>query len=311
MKKPSKNNIIILIIILAIIASFFFLENSSNFKKTFEQVKREEVLRVKREELKKLEILRNNLANLELEAKAVSVYDATSKIKIYGENDTLPLPLASLTKTMTAIVALEESDEKNINISKNAIDSEGEYGLLLGEIWKMTDLIKFTLIISSNDGATAISENDKEFINKMNNKAISIGMKHTLFLNATGLDQEIDTEKKIGAYASSYDANILAIYALKTYPEVFKGTTRAEVVIDSESGISHKVKNTNIIVDKIPNIIFSKTGFTDLAGGNLTIIFKNKNEHDIAVTTLGASIDSRFVDMEKIINMLYNSNYAN
>jgi len=113
MKNLSKNNIIILIIILATIASFFFVQNFDKNIKTAEQAKREEVLRVKREELKKLEILRNNLANLDLEAKAVSVYDATSKIKIYGENDTLPLPLASLTKTMTAIVVLGEDNKKN------------------------------------------------------------------------------------------------------------------------------------------------------------------------------------------------------
>jgi len=307
MRKFSNKNIILAIIILAILASFFFVENSNNIKKTSEEIKREETLRIKRKNLKKLEILRSNLANLELEAKAVSVYDVTSKIKIYGENDTLPLPLASLTKTMTAIVVLGENNKKNINISKNAINVQGEYGLLIGETWKITDLLKFTLISSSNDSATAVSEEDIDFVNKMNNKAKKIGLKNTIFINPTGLDEG----DIVGARGSAFDANTLAVYALQTYPEVFKSTTRVEISINSESGINHKIKNTNVIVDKIPNILFSKTGFTDLAGGNLTIIFKNKNGHDIAVTILGAGIDGRFVDMEKIVNMLYNFNYAN
>jgi D-alanyl-D-alanine carboxypeptidase len=53
----------------------------------------------------------------------------------------------------------------------------------------------------------------------------------------------------------------------------------------------------------MPNILFSKTGYTVLAGGNLTIIFKDKMKHDIAITVLGSTISGRFSDMEKLVNI--------
>ena len=109
-------------------------------------------------------------------------------------------------------------------------------------------------------------------------------------------------------FRSSEDANMLAIYALKTYPEIFKATTLPKISLKSLSNFTHEIKNTNTITNKIPNLLFSKTGFTELAGGNLTIIFKDKLDHEIAVTVLGSSILGRFSDVEKLVNLIYNQN---
>jgi D-alanyl-D-alanine carboxypeptidase len=97
----------------------------------------------------------------------------------------------------------------------------------------------------------------------------------------------------------------MAMYILKAYPEISRVTTMLEINLKSESGFMHNFKNTDILVEKIPNLLFSKTGFTDVAGGSLAIIFKNKNGHDIAVTILGSTFDGRFIDMENIVNVLY------
>lgn len=234
-------------------------------------------------------------------AKAYSIYDITLDQKIYGKNDDVSLPLASLVKTMSVIIALNNyKQDEEIYISENAINQTGDFGIFANEKWNISDLAKLTLISSANDGAYAISEKDPEYLEKMNNKAKRLGMKNTLFLNSTGLD--IDT-KKAGAYGSAEDANIMAIYGLKAYPVIFSATILPEINLKSESGFIHNVKNTDIILDKIPNILFSKTGYTELAGGNLTIIFKDNMKHNIAITVLGSTFSGRFTDMEKLVNI--------
>jgi D-alanyl-D-alanine carboxypeptidase len=135
----------------------------------------------------------------------------------------------------------------------------------------------------------------------MNEKAEEIGMQNFAFLNSTGLDVN---EASSGAYASAKDVNLLNAQALQAFPEIFFSTTFDEAVIISDSGIKHKVKNTDIITEKIPNLLFSKTGYTKLAGGNLSVIFKDKEEHLIAITVLGSTMDGRFSDMEKLVNVL-------
>ena len=299
-----ERGLITLLFILALFASFFFVENY-NLKK--ELSKKINIIEeeINKENLKKIAELKNKINNLSLEAKAISIYDITKKEKIYGKNDDVVLPLASLAKTMTIISVLNDNYEGEVMISPNAIKESGDYGLYKNEKWKITDLAKFSLILSSNDGALALSSYDKDFLNKINNKAGEIGMKNTFFSNSTGLDIN---KEKAGAYGTSLDANTLAIYALKTYPEIFEATTMSNVTLKSLSDFTHKIKNTNTITNKIPNLLFSKTGFTELAGGNLSIIFKDKEGHEIAVTVLGSSVLGRFTDVEKLVNVIYNEN---
>ncbi|MFA6273707.1 MAG: serine hydrolase [Candidatus Paceibacterota bacterium] len=288
-REINKKLLLFVLIIFALEGIFFFI---GDFK--YNQAIRSEE--------KKLEILKNTLANVPVLAKAFSVYDITEQKEIYNKNGDLQLPLASLAKTMTALIVFKNYKlDDEINISQISIEQEGDNGLFVNEKWKVADLIKFTLVASSNDGAVALSQDDENFIEKMNDQAQKIGMNSTVFLNATGLDFD---EELSGVYSSARDANIMAIYALQNYPEVFNITTLAEVNLKSESGFEHNIKNTNIIVDKIPNILFSKTGLTSLAGGNLTIIFVNKEGHEIAITVLGSTIDGRFSDMEKLVNVL-------
>lgn len=245
--------------------------------------------------------IQNELSNVPVEAKAVSVYDVDSNVELYGKDQNESLPLASLVKTMTVLVSLSSNEPGHIiTISQNAIKQDGNYGFFTDEKWKIENLAKFTLIGSANDGAYALSDNDPNFIEKMNDKAKRIGMEHALFSNPTGLD--ID-DKKAGAYASALDVNIMAAFALKAYPNVFLATVLPEMNIKSESGFNHDVKNTDLVLNKINNLYFSKTGFTDVAGGNLTIIFKNKSGHEIAVTVLGSTLKGRFSDMEKLVNI--------
>jgi D-alanyl-D-alanine carboxypeptidase len=263
---------------------------------------------------KKIAQIQNALANIPVQAKAVSIYDETSGKKIYGKNDEEKLPLASLTKIMTVLVALNSHNINDvIPVSSNAIMQEGDYGLFVNEEFNIKDLAEFSLIGSANDGAYAIAESTDNFLEKMNEKAQEIGMENAVFLNSTGLDINANTAglpAQAGAYASAQDVNLMDVDALEEYPEVFSATVMSEITIKSESGVSHNIKNTDEALNKIPNILFSKTGDTPLAGGNLTIIYEDKYGHDIAITVLGSTEDGRFSDMEKIVNTLYNLNYG-
>jgi len=228
--------------------------------------------------------------------------------KIYGRNDEIQMPIASLTKIMTVATALNvHKMDDVVSISLEALKQESDYGFFVNEKFNIKDLAKFTLVGSANDGAFALVKNEDDFLNKMNLKAQKIGAEKTLFLNFTGLDFNTVLA---GAFASAQDVNIMVMYASRAHPEIFDASILPEIKIKSLSGFNHSIKNTNNILDKIPNILFSKTGYTPLAGGNLVIIYKNNYEHNIVITVLGSTIDGRFSDMEKIINVLYDLDYG-
>jgi len=288
----SKNNLLVfLFLIFALEAILFYVGN-------FKLAEKDRLESLKTEEIKTI------LDGIPVLARAVSIYDITENKKIYGKNDNEILPPASLAKIMAVIVALNNYHQDNvISITMDGINQTGDYGLSLNEKWKIKDLAKFTLISSANDGAYALASDDENFLEKMNTKARKIGMENTSFYNFTGLDLDLE---RAGALATAEDVNTMALYARRAYPEIFGVTIMPEINLKSQSGFVHNFKNTNIIVDKIPGLLFSKTGFTEIAGGNLVIIFKDKKGDEIAITVLGSSFEGRFSDMEKIVNVLYN-----
>lgn len=268
-----------------------------------------------------LQNLQTSLDSLPLVAKAVSVYNVDINEKIYGRNDEESLPIASLAKTMTVAVALSGQDkEKFVYLTSSAINQFGDFGLFANEKWKIKDLAQLTLISSANDGAFMLGGmSGTTTLNRMNEKARKIGMGQALFLNFTGLDIILNGTEALplelrdamaGAHASASDANLMAMYLLRAHPDIVEATTKPEITLVSGSGFTHNFKNTNIFLDKTPNLLFSKTGFTEIAGGNLTVIFANKNGIKFAATVLGSTTEERFTDMEKIVNVLYGTDYT-
>src|SRR3989344_30814 len=277
-----------LLLLLAFFALLAILFSAGNFK--FKEIIRLEGAR--------MEKIARELTDLELETRAMQVYDLSENKKLFGVNDDVAMPIASLVKSMTVTLALNTlGEEKIVYISSAAVKQFGDYGLKVGETWRAEELAKFTLLASANDGAYALAESaGPDVLNKMNEKARKIGMENTFFLNVTGLDDlaglPAEASAKAGGFASASDLNALAYYALRAYPELFQATTLPEI---------NGFKNTNPIVGKIPNLLFSKTGFTDLAGGNLSVIFQSGSGELFAVTLLGSTYEGRFADMEKIV----------
>ncbi len=248
--------------------------------------------------------------NLDLEAKAYVVFDVKNQKVLYAKNADAQLPLASLSKMMTAVVVRENLEGEDVIIIKNKdLLTEGDSGLLEGESWYTKDLTDFTLVVSSNDGASALAsaveslrnkDSNKEirFIDLMNDKALQLNMNQTYFLNASGLDIEEKTQS--GSYGSAHDITALFSYALKEHPDLFGATSEEDAIFFSKDTIPHVVSNTNQEMKGISGVFASKTGYTDLAGGNLIVGFDAGIMQPYSIVVLGSSREGRFKDVQKL-----------
>ncbi|MSR71112.1 MAG: D-alanyl-D-alanine carboxypeptidase [Candidatus Taylorbacteria bacterium] len=248
--------------------------------------------------------LKNPFADVVLKAKSAYIIDLEKHVSLFKLNSTLQLPLASLTKIMTAISAEKLSTTTTeVVISAKSLKQEGDNGLRPGEKWKLSDLLKFTLLVSSNDGASAIAGAFTGFVDAMNQNARDIGLPQTYFMNESGLDVSRGLS---GGYGSAEDVAKLFEYAVSHYPDIFLVTKEKKGVFVSENNISHVGENTNKVVSDIPGLIASKTGTTDLAGGNLVIEFLPKEGHPVIIVVMGSTIDGRFDDMLTLVHATKN-----
>jgi len=227
-----------------------------------------------------------------LEAKAACVFDAAKNEFIFELNSDAQLPLASLTKIMTAITAREYLLQTAlVEISEEILAQEGDSGFCPGENWSLADLTDAMLVSSSNDAAFAIAgAAGKDFVKMMNKKAKDIGLTQTYFLNSTGLDF---SEQIAGAYGSCRDMVNLAKYALVRHPQLLEVTTK-----ESYSYGDIIFENTNKLLAKLPVLFGGKTGFSDLAGGNLIVVVDKGLGHPMILVVLGSTFDGRFDDTE-------------
>ncbi|MEX0930709.1 MAG: serine hydrolase [Candidatus Paceibacterota bacterium] len=243
--------------------------------------------------------------NITVTAKSAFVYDVHSKKVLYEKNPDEQLPIASITKLMTALVAHEIIEKTAVvSIPELAILQESASGLMYGETFSFDVLADLMLLSSSNDGAVAIAaaagaalDNAapaQTFVEAMNVRADELGLTETYFRNPTGLDI---SETEAGAFGSARDIASLMEYILKNIPELLEATTQSANVYYNQTGEFHEVENTNHIVNKITGLIGSKTGYTTLAGGNLTVAFDASLNRPIVVVVLGSTYNGRFNDV--------------
>lgn len=249
-----------------------------------------------------------------LEAKSAYVYDLRTGETLYAKNADARLPLASLTKLMSALVASDIAPSYGtIKVTPEALANYGDSGLRPGEKWSLKTLLDFSLLTSSNDGIRAVAlslaaldksnlseaEIIQSFVTAMNKKASDLGLFNTYFLNESGLDE---SEVKSGAYGSAHDISMLLGYILEKKPELLEATREPAAVFVSLDNMAHAGKNTNTLVNTIPGILGSKTGFTDIAGGNVIFAFDPELGRPIVVAVLGSSAEGRFEDAQKLVN---------
>ncbi len=239
-----------------------------------------------------------------LEGKAAIVYDLATGETLYEKNSRSQLPLASLTKLLTVYAASEAlSDASIVTITDTALLSEGESGFMAGEEFAFSELAKLALVSSSNDATAAIAETAAlaratSGKSMLASAASALGLAQTYALNGTGLDESTSVS---GGYGSAKDIAVLSGELLTTAPEIARATVASSYSVRSEAGILHTLPNTNPGIYRVPGALLSKTGFTDLAGGNLVVVYDAGIGHPIAVVVLGSSREGRFADVNALI----------
>jgi D-alanyl-D-alanine carboxypeptidase (penicillin-binding protein 5/6) len=258
--------------------------------------------------------LPQKIESLDIRAESSFVWDVLEQRAIFQKNADEEMPLASITKLMTALVAYElVPNDTSVTISRDASLQESGGNLLSGEVFEIKDLADFALISSSNSAAYTLADSvgallgDRDsvgqFVAGMNIRASELKLNSLKFLNPTGLDV---SEDEAGALGSARDVVFLVEYILKNHPEILTPTIMESTRLYNTKGEYHTANNTDEIVLDIPNLMGSKTGYTDLAGGNLVIAFDTGFNRPVIVAVLGSTRSERFTDVLKIIDEVQN-----
>jgi len=251
---------------------------------------------------------------LDLQVKAaisVKLADNGAENILFDKNINQPLPIASLTKLMTAFVVLENYDlSKEIEITKEAVSQEGNFGkLAIGRIYPVGYLLYPLLMESSNDAAFALANdyegmNRDKFVELMNLASQKMNLENTRFFNPTGLEPE---EDKITTQLNYSTANDL----VKLTKELLKKPLIWEILSTPIYNLyGPELKNTDeLLFDESPDqrtkIIGGKTGYTEKAGGCLLLVLEDKKGSKFINVILGAqSVEARITEMQKLINWL-------
>lgn len=260
---------------------------------------------------------REAFSEIDIEASSAIVWDINKNEVIFEKNSNQSMPLASITKLMTALVALEKAYPSfTISIDPEFLKQYGDSGLYINEKWSLDSLIEMSLITSANDASFAIAsvvgsqitgksyqEGESFFISEMNRKADEMNLSKTFFYNSTGLD--INSEIS-GAYSSVQDIANLTLHLLKNHPGVLLSTRYTAKKDLSLSNLQHTLVNTNPSIYNTEGLLASKTGYTDLAGGNLIVVVNVDFNYPVIIVVMNSTFDGRFEDVKLLIETTKN-----
>lgn len=235
-------------------------------------------------------------AGPEIEAKAAAVSDRASGAVLWSVNADSPLPMASTTKLMTALVALESlSPDQVVTVPAAAIIGNASMGLVAGDQVSVLALLYGALLPSGNDAAMtlaiAAAGSEAAFVERMNQRAAEWGLQETHFVNPHGLDAP-------GHVSSARDLISLAQRALDN-PVI------AQVVATPQINIAgYPLTNTNLLLTTYEGAYGVKTGTTDAAGQ--VLIAAANNGHGDAVAVVLNSPD-RFTETPRLLDYYFDN----
>jgi len=226
----------------------------------------------------------------EIKATAYAVMDRTSRELLVAKNLTLEHPIASVTKIMTAVVALDAADlDLELRVSSPAAEiGEASMGLTSGELVTVHELLYGLLLPSGNDAAETLAEGlvggRTNFLRAMNEKATALGLFDTYFFNPSGLDGDT---RETTTFSTPLDLLALTNYALTnpTLAEIV--ATRYKEIPYVES--KHKTFYLNNILQldaSYPGVKGVKPGITDFAGETL-VSYAENGDTQIIIVLLG------------------------
>lgn len=233
-----------------------------------------------------------------LSAKSALVYDLTTEETIYEKNANHKLPMASITKLMTAIVAIDhkKKDDRYV-VYPEALVGENVMGLREGEVMTLEELLYGVFMYSGNDAAETLAMNTMdrdEFIATMNKKGKAIGLKNTNFTNPTGLQGDGNQ------HTTAYDLLVLAKYAVENYPQIIKASSTPEhIIAGTADHAPFELYNQLNLVTTYPGVKGLKDGYTPEAGLCL-ITYLDYEGHKIIGIILGS--ENRRDEMKSLLD---------
>ena len=204
---------------------------------------------------------------LTLPCRAAILIDQTSGAVLYEMNADQTMPIASITKVMTLLLTFEAVHAGRLTMDTAVPVSEHAYHMGGSQIWlepgeqfTLDEMLKAICVSSANDAAVAVAElvggSEPAFVQQMNARAAELGMEHTTFRNACGLDTE-------GHLSTARDVAIMSRTILTTCPEVLHYTG---IWTDTLRGGATQLVNTNKLLHRYNGITGLKTGTTGGAG---------------------------------------------
>ncbi|MDO8461117.1 MAG: hypothetical protein Q7S38_01600 [bacterium] len=239
-----------------------------------------------------------------ISAKSAVVMDSDSQVVLFSKNENLVSPMASTTKLVTALVALDYFGQDDIiTVNKSSINGV-TIGFRNGERVYFKDMLYAMLLPSANDAALAVAQNyqggDMAFVLAMNNKAEKYHLLSTRFSDPSGLDEENST--------TALDLTRLATIVMKDKILAQVVGTQEREISDITGTKTYKLINLNKLLGK-DGINGVKTGFTTEAG-EVLITSRQENGHNFIIVVMNS--EDRFLDTEKLVDYIKgNISYLN
>ena len=242
----------------------------------------------------------------EVDSKIVEIYDLTDKKVIYEVKSKEQSSIASLTKIVTTITAIEtiEDLDKEVTITQEILNTvrwdASKAGLKAGDKLTYRDLLYASMLPSGADATNSIailsSGSIDNFVTKMNNLVDKIGLTNTHFVNVTGLDTE-------GHYSTADEVRQILEYALKN--ELFRKIyTTYEYTLSNDLTVTSTLSKYSSSSKDTIKILGSKTGFTKDAGYCLSSL-SNINSHEFLIIVLQAEhIDSKYYNIVDTLSLI-------
>ncbi len=306
-KSPRKNiTLIIVVLILSFLFLFLFIKKqpSAQPPQKIQAIQKESALKtITLKNMPKINILETlkipklnqNAQKISIPAKVAILVDTDNKYVLYDKNDDQRVPVASITKIMTATVALENYNlSQVVTVPRKAANVTGSrMNLYTGEKITVRNLLYGLMLNSGNDAAYVLASLDPDskdgdiepFVQKMNQKAKMLGLDNTYFYCPAGLNDN--------GYSTAHDLAFLTSYALKnpTFKELV--STAKTTATSADGKYAHPLNNTNrlILPDSslyLPGAIGVKTGFTSGAGHSL-VGAAEQNGHTLVSVVLNTN----------------------
>ncbi len=241
-----------------------------------------------------------NLPVPSFSARAVLVKDLATEEVLYQKDANIPLSIASTTKIMTALVAIEHFKQNSVlTVGSSAATPGARVGLVSGENLTFRALLYGMLLNSGNDAAFALAENYpgqiSGFVSAMNKKALELNLVNTHFDNPAGFDSP-------NHYSSAADLSKITEIALKNYQLARIFATKETSIVSLNKKYTHQLFNLNKLLSSVNGVLGVKTGTTEGAKESLVTLVE-RSGHKVVLVLLGS--DDRFGETTKLIDWTY------